>query len=53
MQVCFEKRLVVCHDLSQTGATASAYGELGEIHKLLGNFDQAVNCMEHRLDMAR
>ena len=52
-QVCFEKRLVISHDLNDAVSTAAAYGELGEIHKLLGNFEQSINCMERRLEMAR
>ena len=32
---------------------ASAYGELGEIHSLLGNHDQALSCLEHKLRAAR
>ena len=52
-QVCFEKRLVISHDLNDAVSTAAAYGELGDIHKLLGNFEQSINCMERRLEMAR
>ena len=53
-QVCFEKRLVVAHDLDQPGeAKGSAYGELGEIHSLLGNFEQAISCMDRQLGVAR
>ena len=42
-QVCFEKRLVISHDLSEPGATAAAYGELGVIHRMLGHFEQSVS----------
>ena len=52
-QVCFEKRLVISHDLSEPGATAAAYGELGDIHRMLGHFEQSVSCMERRIEMAR
>ena len=61
-QVCFEKRLVAAHDVSgqagssgnsSSNAKGSAYGELGEIHALLGNFEQAISCMEHQLTAAR
>ena len=53
-QVCFEKRLVVAHDLCQPiGAKGSAYGELGEIHALLGNYEQAASCLEHQVQSAR
>ena len=44
---------MITHDLAEPQATASAYGELGDIHRLLGNYEQAINCMEHRLSMAR
>lgn len=53
IKVCFEKRLVVAHDLVQPEAKGSAYGELGEIHSLLGNFEQALSCTEHQLNAAR
>ena len=36
-----------------SNAKGSAYGELGEIHALLGNFEQAISCMEHQLTAAR
>jgi hypothetical protein len=48
--------LVVAHDLteeSQSEAKGFAYGELGEIHSLLGNYEQAISCMEHQLKAAR
>ena len=52
--MCFEKRLVVAHDLCQpVNAKGSAYGELGEIHALLGNYEQAASCLEHQLQAAR
>ena len=53
MQVCFEKRLVITHELDEPGATAAAYGELGEIHRLLGHYEQSISCMERRIEMAR
>ena len=55
LQVCFEKRLVVAHDLNHPGGDAkrTAYGELGEIHAMLGNYEQAISCMEHQLQDAR
>ena len=52
-QVCFEKRLVISHDLSEPGASAAAYGELGDIHRMLGHFEQSISCMERRIEMAR
>lgn len=54
-QVCFEKRLVVAHDLNHPHGDAkrTAYGELGEIHAMLGNYEQAISCMEHQLQDAR
>lgn len=51
--VCYEKRLVVSHELNIPAAKGSAYGELGHIHSLLGNFEQAISCMEHQHQIAR
>lgn len=51
--MCYEKRLVVSHELNNPSAKASAYGELGTIHSLLGNYEQAISCMEHQLNIAR
>ncbi|XP_026685481.1 tetratricopeptide repeat protein 28-like [Diaphorina citri] len=51
--VCFEKRLVMAHELNNNEAKASAYGELGHIHASLGNFEQATSCLEHQLNIAR
>ena len=63
--MCYEKRLVAAHELMQGGGTygsgggggskgkGSAYGELGEVHCSLGNFEQAVSCMDHQLKAAR
>ena len=46
--------MVVAHDLCQPiTAKGSAYGELGEIHALLGNYEQAASCLEHQLQSAR
>ena len=53
MQVCFEKRLVITHELDEPGATAAAYGELGDIHRLLGHYEQSISCMERRIEIAR
>ena len=39
LQVCFEKRLVISHDLEPLEGS-SAYGELGDIHRLLSNYEQ-------------
>jgi hypothetical protein len=47
---------VVAHDLTEENvgvAKGFAYGELGEIHSLLGNFEQAISCMERQLQAAR
>jgi hypothetical protein len=49
--VCFEKRLVIAHELKEN--EAEAYGELGDIHRLMANYEQAVNCMQHRITLAR
>ena len=51
--MCFEKRLVVAHELDKPAAKSSAYGELGCLHSLLGNFEQAVACLQHQLRIAR
>lgn len=51
--MCYEKRLVVSHELNIPAAKGSAYGELGHIHSLLGNFEQAISCMEHQHQIAR
>lgn len=45
---------MAAHDLLQPDdAKGSAYGELGEIHALLGNFEQAISCMDRQLGVAR
>uniref|UniRef100_A0A3Q2VKA4 Tetratricopeptide repeat protein 28 n=1 Tax=Haplochromis burtoni TaxID=8153 RepID=A0A3Q2VKA4_HAPBU len=52
--VCFEKRLVVAHELGGEGeGKAQAYGELGTLHSQLGNYEQALSCLEHQLNIAR
>lgn len=52
--VCFEKRLVVAHELGgEGGGKAQAYGELGTLHSQLGNYEQALSCLEHQLNIAR
>ena len=51
--VCFEKRLVVAHELNNLEIKASAYGELGHIHTSLGNYQQAISCLQHQLLIAR
>lgn len=52
--VCFEKRLVVAHELGgEGGGKAQAYGELGTLHSQLGNYEQALSCLEHQLSIAR
>ena len=43
----------MAHDLVQPDDKGSAYGELGEVHCLLGNFEQAASCMEHQLKTAK
>ncbi|CAB1352255.1 unnamed protein product [Coregonus sp. 'balchen'] len=60
--VCFEKRLVVAHELCGSGGgeggegggwgKAQAYGELGDLHSQLGNYEQALSCLEHQLNIA-
>ncbi len=44
---------MVAHDLVSPDAKGSAYGELGEIHSTLGNFEQALSCMDQQLSAAR
>ena len=51
--VCFEKRLVVTHELDDNVHKGSAYGELGCLHSLLGNFDRAISCLEHQITLAK
>lgn len=52
--MCFEKRLVVAHELGgEGGGKAQAYGELGTLHSQLGNYEQALSCLEHQLNIAR
>lgn len=52
--VCFEKRLVVAHELGgEGGGKAQAYCELGTLHSQLGNYEQALSCLEHQLNIAR
>ncbi|KAF3849226.1 hypothetical protein F7725_015723 [Dissostichus mawsoni] len=52
--VCFEKRLVVAHELGgEGGGKAQAYGELGTLHSQLGNYEQSLSCLEHQLNIAR
>ena len=43
--------MVIAHELKES--EAEAYGELGDIHRLLANYEQAVNCMQHRITLAR
>lgn len=51
--VCFEKRLVVAHELGgEGGEKAQAYWELGTLHSQLGNYEQALSCLEHQLNIA-
>lgn len=52
--MCLEKRLVVAHELGgDGGGKAQAYGELGTLHSQLGNYEQALSCLEHQLNIAR
>lgn len=51
--VCFEKRLVVAHELGEASDKAQAYGELGTLHRQLGNCEQAISCLERQLAIAR
>jgi len=44
--VCFEKRLVVTHELEDSVHKGSAYGELGCLHSLLGKFTLPVSLPE-------
>lgn len=44
---------MVSHELGNISAKAAAYGELGGIHSNLGNFEQAIACLEHQLNLAR
>lgn len=51
--MCYEKRLVVAHELNNAAAKAQAYGELGHLHSTLANFEQSVSCLEHQVSIAR
>lgn len=52
--MCLEKRLVVAHELGgEGGEKAQAYCELGTLHSQLGNYEQALSCLEHQLGIAR
>ena len=51
-RVCTEKRLVLSHD-SEDAARCEAYGELGEIHLCLGNYDQALSYFESQQKAAK
>lgn len=44
---------MVTHELNNPAAKASAYGELGHVHSLLGNYEQAISCLEHQLTITR
>ena len=43
----------MAHELGNTAAKAQAYGELGNLHCVLNNTDQAVSCLEHQISIAR
>ncbi|KAL9981109.1 hypothetical protein ACROYT_G009772 [Oculina patagonica] len=51
--VCFEKRLVVAHELTDFRSKGTAYCELGNMHKILGNYEQALACFQQQLSLAR
>ena len=53
VKVCFEKRLVVAHELSDGSTAGFAYGDLGAVHAALGNLEQAVSCIDHQITAAR
>lgn len=45
---------MVAHELGgEGGGKAQAYGELGTLHSQLGNYEQALSCLEHQLNIAR
>src|SRR5699024_633861 len=37
----------------QCQTKAIAYGELGHIHRLLGNYEQAITCFKHEQELAK
>lgn len=43
----------MAHELGSLEAKAAAYGDLGNIHTVLGNNEQAVSCLEHQRDIAQ
>lgn len=55
--MCLEKRLVVAHELTSEESTApgkaAAYGELGALHRQLGNYEQALACLERQMGLAQ
>ena len=41
------------HELTETTAKGSAYGELGNLHRTMGNFEQAAACYGQQLTLAK
>ena len=48
-----EKRLLLAHEAVRLGWQAAAYGELGCLHGLSGNWRRAEDCLQHQLRLAR
>eukprot|EP00794_Sanderia_malayensis_P018811 gene18811-20707_t len=51
-RVCSEKRLVLSHE-SEIATKCEAYGDLGEVHCMMGNIDQAISCFESQKEAAQ
>ncbi|KAI2801478.1 Tetratricopeptide repeat protein 28 [Blomia tropicalis] len=51
--VSCEKRLVLAHELGCNRTKAIAYGELGHIHRLLDNYEQAISCFKHEQELSK
>ncbi|KPM09041.1 Rapsynoid-like protein [Sarcoptes scabiei] len=51
--VWFEKRLFIAHELGCDQTKAMAYEELGHLHRLLRNYEQAITCFEHEQKLGK
>ncbi|KAH9507040.1 Tetratricopeptide repeat protein 28 [Dermatophagoides farinae] len=51
--VSYEKRLVIAHEIGCDQTKAMAYGELGHLHRLLGNYEQAITCFKHEQELGK
>ncbi|KAH9419028.1 Tetratricopeptide repeat protein 28 [Dermatophagoides pteronyssinus] len=51
--VSYEKRLVIAHEIGCNQTKALAYGELGHLHRLLGNYEQSISCFKHEQELGK